>query len=52
MAKASLLPRGFKAKAERTALALRKELGFLPTDPLCGFKLDPIPQYFLLICFP
>ena len=36
---ASLLPRGFKAKAERTAIALRKELELLPVDSLCGFKL-------------
>lgn len=55
MAKASLLPRGFKAKAERTALALRKELGFLPTDPLCGFKLAEhmeIPVYPATEFFP
>lgn len=39
MAKASLLPRGFKAKAERIAIELRKELSLLPIDPLCGFKL-------------
>lgn len=39
MAKASLLPRGFKTKAEKTALALRRELGVQPSDPLCGFAL-------------
>ncbi|MDP1801494.1 MAG: ImmA/IrrE family metallo-endopeptidase [Bacteroidota bacterium] len=39
MAKVSLLPRGFKSKAEKTAIALRTELGLLASDPLCGFKL-------------
>lgn len=39
MAKASLLPWGFKAKAEKTALKLREDLGIKPFDPLCGFVL-------------
>ncbi len=39
MAKSSLLPRGFKAEAERTALKLRKELNHLAHDPLCGLEL-------------
>lgn len=39
MAKKSLLPHGFKAKAERISLEFRQELNLKPTDPLCGFKL-------------
>ena len=39
MAKTSLLPRGFKANAERTALEIRKKLELEGHDPLCGFKL-------------
>lgn len=39
MAKVSLLVRGFKTKAEKTAIALRVELGLASTSPLCGFKL-------------
>ncbi len=39
MAKVSLLPRGFKSKAEKTAVALRVELGLSSTDAMCGFKL-------------
>lgn len=39
MAKNSLLPWGFKAKAERTALEFRKKLELEAHDPLCGFKL-------------
>lgn len=39
MAKSSLLPRGFKANAERTTLRFRKELGLECHDPLCGFEL-------------
>lgn len=35
----SLLPRGFKAEAERTALKFRKELELEPHAPLCGFDL-------------
>lgn len=48
MAKISLLPRGFKAKAERTALEFRKKLELEVHDPLCGFKLAEhlsIPVY-------
>lgn len=37
--KKSLLPHGFMAKADRKALALRKELGLLKHSPLCGFEL-------------
>jgi hypothetical protein len=37
--KTSLLPRGFKANAERTALGFRKTLELEPHAPLCGFKL-------------
>ena len=33
------LPRGFKAEAERTALAMRIEMGLVKHDPLCAFKL-------------
>lgn len=39
MAKKSLLPRGFKANAERIALQFRKDLNLDHSDPLCGFKL-------------
>jgi Zn-dependent peptidase ImmA (M78 family) len=39
VAKKSLLPRGFKAEAERTAVRLRKELELEPHSPLCGFEL-------------
>lgn len=39
MAKDSALPRGFKSKAERTSIAIRKELGVIAEAPLCGFKL-------------
>jgi hypothetical protein len=39
VAKVSLLPRGFKSKAEKTAVALRVELGLSSTDAMCGFKL-------------
>ncbi len=39
MAKTSLLPRGFKAKAERTALEFREKLELDKHAPLCGFKL-------------
>lgn len=39
MAKNSLLPRGFKTKAEKTAVEIRESLELLPHDPLCGFKL-------------
>ena len=39
MAKVSLLNRGFKSNAEKTAIALRGELGLSAFDPLCGFKL-------------
>lgn len=35
----SLLPRGFKAEAERTALKFRKDLELEPHSPLCGFDL-------------
>lgn len=48
MAKTSSLPRGFKAKAERTALEYRKGLSLNPHDCLCGFKLAEhlqIPVY-------
>ncbi len=48
MAKTSLLPRGFKANAERTALEFRKKLEIEAHDPLCGFKLAEhlsIPVY-------
>lgn len=36
---ASLLPRGFKAKAERISVELRNEMCLKPIDPLCGFEL-------------
>lgn len=39
MAIKSLLPRGFKAGAERIALKFRNELGLEPHSPLCGFEL-------------
>lgn len=39
VAKKSLLPRGFKAEAERTAVKFRKELELEPHSPLCGFAL-------------
>lgn len=39
MAAKSLLPRGFKANAERTALEFREKLELKKHDPLCGFKL-------------
>lgn len=39
MAKKSLLPRGFKAKAEKIAISYRKELGIQPHEALCGFVL-------------
>jgi hypothetical protein len=35
----SILPRGFKTRAEKIALNYRKELNLLPHDPLCGFEL-------------
>lgn len=35
----SLLPRGFKAEAERTALEFRKKLELEPHSHLCGFEL-------------
>jgi Zn-dependent peptidase ImmA (M78 family) len=35
----SLLPRGFKAEAERIALKFRKYLELEPHAPLCGFEL-------------
>ena len=33
------LPHGFPAKAERRAESLRRELGLLPHEPLCAFRL-------------
>lgn len=33
------LPWGFKAEAERTALAMRAAMGLAKHDPLCAFKL-------------
>lgn len=39
MVKKSLLPRGFKAKAEKIAVLCRKELDLKPFEPLCGFAL-------------
>lgn len=39
MAKKSLLPRGFKANAERIAISYREELELQSHEPLCGFAL-------------
>lgn len=39
MAQTSLLPRGFKSKAEKIALEYRGRLNLLPHEPLCGFEL-------------
>lgn len=39
MATTSLLPRGFKSKSEKMAVAFRKNLDLLPHDPLCAFEL-------------
>lgn len=39
MVKKNLLPRGFKAEAERKAIFYREELGIQPHEPLCGFIL-------------
>lgn len=39
MGKKSLLPHGFKAKSERKALEIRKQLSLKPYEPLNGFDL-------------
>lgn len=36
---ANVLPRGFKAKAEKISLEFRNELNLKDIDPLCGFEL-------------
>ncbi len=39
MASATLLERGFKAKAERRAVDFRTQMSLQPWSPLCAFKL-------------
>lgn len=55
MKQGSLLPRGFKANAERTAIKFRNELDLKSHEPLCGFKLAEhleIPIYTAPEIFP